>query len=289
MLLAAAALGIALLVAGLGYATYLASGGGAHQDQQQDQHSFPGHGTQPGSGAAAGRAHRDALATAPMLPVGPEAMRPTAPAATLAPRMTIPAATRVGLAGVPTGFPHTPEGAVGQLAAIETTVLNQMSITVTDRVHAAWALPGAPDVAHWELTRDVQAFLGQSGQGTATDLATTVSAVPSGAMVKGTDGPDWTLACVLLKVRATITVAAQIGYGYCEPMQWRATSPSGNPPRRTRPGTDSSTSPGADAGRWMIAPGIAAAHAPSTWPGSPLSVRAGWRTWRGSGWTGLER
>lgn len=286
MLLAGATIGAALLVAGLGYAAYLAVGG------QQDQHAFPAPGTAPetGSSAAAGRAHRDAVATAPMLQVGPEAMRPTAPAATVAPRMAIPAATRMGTAGVPTGFPRTPAGAVGQLAAIETTVLTQMSIPVTDRVHAAWALPGAPDVAHWELTRDVQAFLGQTGQGPATDLATTVTAVPAGAMVKGTDGPDWTLACVLLKVRATITVQAQIGYGYCEPMQWAATPPSGNPPRRPRASTDTSTRPGTDsntdAGRWMIAPGAAAAHAPSTWPGSPLSIRAGWRTWTGPGWPG---
>ena len=68
------------------------------------------------------------------------------------------------------------------------------------------------------------------------------------------DGPDWAVACVLFEVRATITVQAQMGYGYCERMQWQN-------------------------GRWMIAPGASPARAPSTWPGSELSIRAGWRTW----------
>jgi len=85
-----------------------------------------------------------------------------------------------------------------------------------------------------------------------------VVATPAGAQVKGTDGPGWVLACVLLDMRATITADARMGYGYCERMQWRS-------------------------GRWMIAPGTPPARAPSTWPGSDLSIKAGWRTWATSG------
>ena len=66
------------------------------------------------------------------------------------------------------------------------------------------------------------------------------------------------LACVLLDVRATITAEARIGYGYCERMQWQ---------------------PAGQGGRWMIAPGAPAATAPSTWPGTDIAFRAGWRTW----------
>ena len=51
------------------------------------------------------------------------------------PRITVPAATTVGPADVPTGFPRTPQGAVGQLAAIDTTVLTAMSIAHTRAVH----------------------------------------------------------------------------------------------------------------------------------------------------------
>ena len=47
--------------------------------------------------------------------------------------MVVPAATRIGPAEVATGFPHTPEGAVGQLAAIEVAVLQGMSIRYTAR------------------------------------------------------------------------------------------------------------------------------------------------------------
>jgi hypothetical protein len=83
-------------------------------------------------------------------------------------------------------------------------------------------------------------------------------ATPAAAQVKGTDGTGWVLACVLLDMRATITADAAMGYGYCERMQWSA-------------------------GRWMIAPGTPPVRAPSTWPGSDLSIKAGWRTWATSG------
>ena len=62
-----------------------------------------------------------------MLAVPPEAGRSGAPSTRQVPTMTLPAAVRVGPAGVATGFPQTPEGAVAQLAAIETTVLQNMS------------------------------------------------------------------------------------------------------------------------------------------------------------------
>ena len=69
------------------------------------------------------------------------------------------------------------------------------------------------------MTGNVQAFLAASGA-PALDAATVVTATPVAAQVKGTDGDDWALACVLLDVRATITATARIGYGHCERMQW---------------------------------------------------------------------
>ena len=89
-------------------------------------------------------------------------------------------------------------------------------------------------------------------------MTSSVVATPAAAQVKGTDGTDWVLACVLLDMRATITADAAMGYGYCERMQWSAD-------------------------RWMIGPGTPPARAPSTWPGSDLSIKAGWRTWATSG------
>ena len=85
-----------------------------------------------------------------------------------------------------------------------------------------------------------------------------MTATPVAGQVKGTDGPDWVLACVLLDVRVVITAQARAAYGHCEAMTW-------------------------EAGRWVIAPGQAPAPAPSTWPGTDLANEAGWRTWAPAG------
>jgi hypothetical protein len=201
-----------------------------------------------------GPSRREAIAAAPMLDVDPLDARPMAPATQAVPTISIPSATRTGAGGVASGFPHSPEGAVGQLAAITVTVLAQMSIAGTGEVYRAWAMPGGVGAPAWELTGNVRIFLAAAGQGPAKDLTTVVAVRPVAAQIKGSDGPDWTLACVLLDVEATITTRARIAYGYCERMQWAGSG-------------------------WMIAPGPAPARAPSTWPGSAVAIRAGWRAW----------
>lgn len=145
---------------------------------------------------------------------------------------------------------------MGQLAAIEKTVLETMSLLAARAVHTAWVAPGGPSFEQWELTRNVQAFLTSAKQsGTEKDITTLVSVTPAAGLVKGTDGPDWTLACVLVDVRAAISVESRMGYGLCAPMEWTQD-------------------------RWRLAAGEVAAPAPSTWPGSALAARAGWLTWR---------
>ena len=256
VVLACVVAAVMLLLVGLGYAVYFAltsatgtakpvSATAAAQDA-------------PGPKAAQGAARRDEIASAPMLAVGPADSRASTPAAVAGPTITIPASTRQGPASVPAGFPRTPDGAVAQLAAIETTVLQGMSIAAANQVYEQWALPGGVGVAGWEITQDVQAFLTTAQMGSEKDMTSSVVATPAAALVKGTDGAGWVLACVLLDMRATITADAAMGYGYCERMQWHA-------------------------GRWMIAPGTPPARAPSTWPGSDLSIKAGWRTWAGAG------
>lgn len=254
--LAAAVLAATATLVGLVYAIYFAV------TTASAKPGIPTHGTQASApvsiGPGQGPAHRDQVAAAPMLEVRPGDARPTAPSALAGPAIAIPVATATGPAGLPSGFPHTPEGAVGQLAAIETTVLQAMSIPQANEVYRQWALPGGVGITGWEMTRNVQSFLQTAEMGQQKDLTTTVVVTPAAAQIKGTDGPDWTLACVLLDVRAIITTDARIGYGYCERMQWHQ-------------------------GRWMIAPGAPPARAPSTWPGSELSTAAGWRTWGDQG------
>ena len=211
----------------------------------------------PGSPTASvhGQAYRDRVAAAPMFTVPADAASTPEIATVVGPAMTVPAATTAGPAGVASGFPHTPEGAVAQLAAIEVTVVDAMSIPVSHQVYDAWAMPGGVGAANWAMTGHVSSFLtAAGGSGSAKDGSVLVSATPVAAQIKGSDGPDWVLGCVLLDVHATIVTDARIGYGYCERLQWAGD-------------------------RWMIAPGAPPAAAPSTWPGSDLSIRAGWRTW----------
>jgi hypothetical protein len=247
LILGAAVLVVVVLVAGLVLAgTYVVTGppqdGGSRSPQSI------------GEKLPAAPTGQDAIAAAPMLQVDRQAALPTAPAAVPGPIMRIPSSTGVGRAGIAAGFPHTPEGAVGQLAAIGTEVLQGMSITYTNDVYHQWAMPGGVGAPEWPMTRNVQAFLDAAQMGQETDRAASVAAIPAAGQVKGVDGPRWAVVCVLFEVRATITVEARMGYGYCERMKWHHR-------------------------RWMIAPGVPPAQAPSTWPGSELSIRAGWRTW----------
>ena len=194
-----------------------------------------------------------------MLTVEPEAATGGTPSSTPAPVIGVPSPTETGPANVATGLPHTPAGAVAQLAAIDTTVLQAMSIPATHQIYTQWSHPDAPPARRWVMTRNVQAFLESARQpGQSTEAGVTVTAIPVAGQVKGTDGPDWVLACVLLDVRVVITAQARVAYGHCEAMTW-------------------------DTDRWVIAPGQAPAPAPSTWPGTDLAGEAGWRTWAPAG------
>ena len=247
-----------LLVAGLVYAVVWGIGSATAGASRGDDR--PGSGPVHVDGETAEQ-RRDAIAAAPMTAVAASAARSGTPAPVAGPTITVPAATTVGPADVPTGFPPTAQGALGQLAAIDTTVLTSMSIAHTGAVHQEWALRGAPSVEEWVMTGNVQAFLAASGSPTLDGISV-VTVAPVAGQVKGTDGHDWTVACVLLDVRATITASARIGYGHCERMQWHGSG---------------------QGGRWMIAPGAQPARAPSTWPGSQAAVDAGWSTWVDAG------
>jgi hypothetical protein len=125
-----------------------------------------------------------------------------------------------------------------------------MSVEHATTIYQAWSLPGAPPASQWVMTTNVRAFL--TAAAPAADPV--VTATPVAAQVKGSDGPDWVLACVLLRLDAVAASSASVAYGHCEPMQWHHD-------------------------RWQVASGARPAPAPSTWPGTDLARRAGWRTW----------
>ena len=201
---------------------------------------------------------RDRFAAAPMTAVDEEAAFTPDPTTVLAPQIVVPVGTvEAGPARVPSGFPRTPEGAVGQLAAIEKTVLESMSLPVARDVHRVWVAPGGPAVEEWELTRNVVSFLAAGRQGgQQKDLTTLVTLTPAAGLVKGRDGPGWTVVCVLMDVQVAIRTEARMGYGFCSRMQWHPVEQ-----------------------RWLIAAGTPPAPAPSTWPGSVAAVEAGWLAW----------
>lgn len=246
---------VIVLLASLGYTVAQALGAGGDEVKDSD-----GWGDRAAmySAVSGGQQRRDEIAEAPMTTLPAGAVNPTEekpPAgAEEQDSIAVPSGVVPGPAAVLTGFDHTPEGAIGQLGAIETTVLQSMSMATTNEVYQAWALPGGTGPEAWPLTTSVRSFLQGAGMEATKDEAARISIEPAGAIVKGTDGPDWTLACVLVTLTASLEQEVQIGYGHCERMQWVG-------------------------GRWMIAPGAPPALAPSAWPGSPAAVEAGWSTW----------
>jgi hypothetical protein len=252
ILVAAVAVG-AVMVGGLVYAVQLGAASLDDPSRPSEDAAAVGGEADPAMGAR-GQQHRDEIAAAPMLSVPPDAMLPADPADEPAPSIAIPAGDTPGPAFVLTGFPHTPEGAIGQLAQIDMAVLQAMSKTTAAEVYQAWALPGGVGAERWWITTSVEAFLSSAAMGEVKDASASVAVEPASALVKGIDGPDWVTVCVLLKVTATYRQDGQVAAGHCERMQWVG-------------------------GRWMIAPGTPPAPAPSTWPGTDLALEAGWRTW----------
>jgi hypothetical protein len=254
-ILAAAVAVAVLLLGGLAYAVYLAIAG---IGDETSANTGVATGETARSTVARGAAHRDEIAAEPMLTVPESAAFPPAGSGTTSakpPEIKIPTGTGVnGPAFVMTGFPHTPEGAIGQLAQIDLAVLQSMSLSTAEEVYNAWALPGGVRAEDWWITASVRAFLSSTGMGEVKDPSASVSLEPAAALVKGTDGPDWATVCVLMKVSATYKSEGLIAFAHCERMQWVG-------------------------GRWMVAPGAPPAPAPATWPGTQLGHEAGWRAW----------
>jgi len=198
-------------------------------------------------------AAEDELAARPMATAAPGAAQPQPVVAveTAAP-LPIPAPADAA-AALPTGFPRTPEGAVGQLAAIDAAAFRDLHHPATVAgVHARASLPGAVPLTEWTPNVGVTAILQAIGQPKGSSSITATWTLTH-AQVKGVlAGGDFVLACVLGELDATYRSTARAGVGDCQRMVWQD-------------------------GRWHIGPGAQPAFAPSTWPGSADCVRAGWQ------------
>lgn len=261
--LAAAALAAVLLVGGLGlFALHVLTADPTDPATAQDDAAGGVVVVDEAFLPADGPGRREHLAGARMLPVDdPRAYRQGQVSATVVEPVVVPAATRTGPAGVETGYPRTPEGALGQLAAIDVAVVAGMSVPATHEIHRTWSV-GGTDPAGWVMTHNVTTFLTAAGQGgQVKETGLVVTATPAAGQVKGSDGDDWVVACVLLDVSATLVEPARVAYGHCEAMTWQED-------------------------RWVIEATSPVAPAPSTWPGTDLAARAGWRPWVVAGSTG---
>ena len=178
--------------------------------------------------------------------------------------LRLPSPTRIGDAGVATGFPRTPAGALAQLIAIDRAAITPGSIPSAQHVIALWAEPGGPTSRTWSVVEAVAVLLSAAGlpatgpadSGGATSVTGLELTAPMG-FIKGTVGPDFVIPCVDLVIATTTSAGAQadtrrVAAADCQRMVWVGD-------------------------RWVIGAGPEPAPAPSLWPGTEASIEAGYR------------
>ncbi|SFE95532.1 hypothetical protein SAMN05216574_107165 [Blastococcus tunisiensis] len=198
---------------------------------------------------------RDALADEPMPSAGAEAALP-GPVSTRNPGVIeLPRATGAGPAGVPTGFPRTPEGALAQLASIDVTAMQTGSLDGVRRVIEAWAAPGGPTGETWSGVHGMAGLLSAADLSGAGSPQLAIVVRPAMGLIKGTVGPDFAVVCVDFEFTVTVEATSRIAIADCQRMTW------------------------AD-DRWLIGPGPEPAPAPSVWPGTDLAIEVGYQDLR---------
>ena len=258
VLLVMAALTVAVLMAGLVLAvvhTVAPTGDGDDVSGSVVSATGPATDADPTGTLPAAEA-RDALAARRMPEVPTSASRP-APLSNRdsGPPIVLPRATHTGPAGVPTGFPHTPEGAMAQLAAIDQVALESGSLAGARDVIVAWAMPGGPTTTSWSGVRAMSTLLDATGQSGGGSPQLVVVLTPLMGMIKGSVGPDFVVPCVDFEMDVTLQQTARGAVADCQRMVWHS-------------------------GRWMIGPGEEPVTPPSVWPGTDVAIGVGYRELR---------
>ena len=221
-------------------------------------------GSQPGdtsasSGSGPATSAQDELANK-QLPAAPvEAAQPGGDLSTgNTGTLEIPPPMEVGEVGVATGYPHTPQGALAQMAAIDSTALSSALVEVAQDVIVKWAAPGGPTPESWTGVKGVATLLGSAGLSADAQNGITIGVEPKMGFVKGTVGPDFVVPCVdfIITVALPGAQSQQVAAADCQRMVWQDD---------------------ANGGRWVIGPGDEPAEAPSLWPGSQASFDAGYQ------------
>ena len=253
--------------------------------------SVSGAGVDPQQGLSAWPADsptlRDQLASRPLPAVPESASHPSAVslADPGAPWLLL-AATSTGPAGVSTGFAQTPQGAMAQLAAIDTAALSSASLAGARAVITGWAAPGGPTTSSWSVIRAIAALLSETDLSGGTHqlavLPTPLMGLIKGSLTAnpaGTAGgvgsgrPIFVVPCVDFELDVTVTSTSRGAAADCQRMVW-TTDTDGSA------GSGDTAGAGGAGGRWLIGPGLEPAAAPSVWPDTDLAITVGYRDLR---------
>ena len=216
---------------------------------------------------------RDALAARPMPSVPDDAAHPgPVSTATPGPAIALPPPTRTGPAGVATGFPHTPAGALAQLAAIDQSALQSGSLADARAVITGWAQPGGPTATSWSLIAGLVTLFDETGLSGGGSPQLAIVLTPVMGLIKGAVGTDYVVACVDFELDITLTQTARGAVADCQRMVWTPT------PTPTPTATTTTTVPGA--ARWMIGPGAEPTTPPSVWPDTDTAIAVGYHDLR---------
>jgi hypothetical protein len=155
--------------------------------------------------------------------------------------------------GVSTGFPQTPQGAIGQLTSIDQVALQSASLPGVRAVIGAWASEGGPSASSWSGAKLMASLLDTTGQSGTGSSSLSIVATPAMGVIKGRVGDDFTVVCVDFTVDVTVgTTTNSAGVADCQRMLWRD-------------------------GRWMIGPGREPAEAVSVWPDTDAALETGFQ------------
>jgi hypothetical protein len=251
-----------LAVFGLGLAIYYtlnpghhsadaAPGNGNGVDGPVTQSPRPSSTADPGTQQYA----EDMLANKPMPTVDLSDAQPSAVSTRNPGMLIVPKATTTGAAGVPTGFPHTPAGALAQMAAIDQTAMQSGTLSGVRAVIAQWSSPDGPTVQSWSGVAAMADFLTSAGLSGAGSSQVAMVVTPVMGLVKGSVGPDFVVPCVDFQFDVTLNSTQHVAEADCERMVWQGS-------------------------RWVIGPGAEPADPPSVWADTDTAISVGYKDLR---------